>query len=213
MPSSDFFRRLGLFVIDDFLDAAECARLRTEIDAASSAPAHLSRRGQDDVLDEDFRRAKLADVSKTTESIVRSRFHDLQPQIAQHFDRPLADREGPQFLVYDTGGFFRAHTDDDSHPTAPDYLKSRFVSLVLFLNGEAREPAEGGYGGGQLTLYGLLEGAHWEKCPLPLKGETGLLIAFRSNLKHEVKPVTFGRRYTIVTWFHSQHDSAELLTP
>ena len=105
--------------------------------------------------------------------------------------------------------FSGAHNDSNSHPDADHYVKSRRVSLVLFLNSESQEPAEDCYGGGQLTFYGLLEGPQWEKCPLPVKGEAGLLIAFRSDLTHEVKPVTFGRRRTIVTWFYAQDDPAE----
>ncbi len=210
MPGSDFFRHLGLFVIEGFLDSAECERLRVEIDTSSAEPARITRHGQDDLVDGDYRRAKVAKITKSTKSLLGARLHRLQPQIAQHFRLTLADYEGPQFLAYDPGCFFRAHNDSNSHPDAADYIKSRRISLVLFLNTESREPAEGCYGGGQLTLYGLLEGAHWEKCPLPVKGETGLLVAFRADLTHEVKPVTFGRRYTVVTWFHGPNDSSEL---
>ena len=35
---------------------------------------------------------------------------------------------------------------------------------------------------------------------LPLVGESGLLVAFDSNLTHAVTPVTHGERYTVVTW-------------
>jgi SM-20-related protein len=208
MPSSNSFRRLGLFVIDGFLESADCARLRSEIDSAS-VEAALITRGQVGLLDESVRRARVAEVSKATASFVRSRFRDLKSDIEQHFRLPLAGCEDPQFLAYDSGCFFSVHKDNNSHPDAADFLKSRRVSVVSFLNPESREPAEGCYGGGQLTLYGLLDGPQWEKCPLPVKGEAGLLVAFRSDLKHEVKPVTFGRRYTIVTWFHSSRDSAE----
>jgi SM-20-related protein len=208
MPDSDFFRRLGLFVIDGFLDPAECANFRSEVDAAPAVPALIAVGGENGLVDEGYRHAKRAAVSKLTTSRVRSRLLGLQPQLAQHFRVPLAGCESPEFLAYDPGCFFRAHTDSSSHPDHVDFLKSRRVSLVLFLNPESRDTAEGCYVGGQLTLYGLLDGAHWEKCPLPVNGEAGLLVAFRSNLIHEVKPVTIGRRYTIVTWFHSPNDSA-----
>lgn len=202
MPSSDFFRRLGLFVIDGFLDSSDCARLRSEIDSSSGAAARITG-GQEGRVDENVRRALVADVSKPTATFLRSRLRDLMPDIEQHFRLRLADCEGPQFLAYDPGCFFRAHNDSSSHPDAAKYLKSRQISLVLFLNAESAATSEGGYGGGQLIFYGLLEGAHWEKCPLPVHAATGLLVAFRSEPTHDVKPVTFGRRYTIVTWFYS----------
>jgi predicted 2-oxoglutarate/Fe(II)-dependent dioxygenase YbiX len=72
---------------------------------------------------------------------------------------------------------------------------------VIFLNGTADDDAPAGYTGGELTFHGLLNGAEWEKCPFPLTAEPGLLVAFRSDTVHEVRPVTSGRRYTIVSWF------------
>ncbi len=46
-----------------------------------------------------------------------------------------------------------------------------------------------------------MEGPQWDKCGFALEAEPGLLIAFRSDTSHEVRPVTFGERFTIVTWF------------
>jgi predicted 2-oxoglutarate/Fe(II)-dependent dioxygenase YbiX len=52
-----------------------------------------------------------------------------------------------------------------------------------------------------LTFYGLLPGPAWERIGFPLRGEEGLLVAFRSEILHEVTAVRQGDRYTIVTWF------------
>lgn len=76
------------------------------------------------------------------------------------------------------------------------------MSVVIFLNRQSQEPAEDAYGEGQLTFYGLLDGPQWEKCASPLDAEPGLLIAFPSDRWHEIKPVSHGRRFTVVTWFH-----------
>jgi hypothetical protein len=43
----------------------------------------------------------------------------------------------------------------------------------------------------------------------PLIAEPGLLIAFPSDKWHEVKPVSHGRRFTVVTWFHALEVPAE----
>jgi SM-20-related protein len=51
-----------------------------------------------------------------------------------------------------------------------------------------------------LTFYGLLGGEKGEKVGLPLVGEEGLLVAFKSNITHAVTPVTHGERFTVVTW-------------
>jgi predicted 2-oxoglutarate/Fe(II)-dependent dioxygenase YbiX len=34
-----------------------------------------------------------------------------------------------------------------------------------------------------------------------LAGEQSLLVGFKSDVKHEVTPVTSGERFTLVTWF------------
>jgi predicted 2-oxoglutarate/Fe(II)-dependent dioxygenase YbiX len=37
---------------------------------------------------------------------------------------------------------------------------------------------------------------------LPVTGEAGSLIAFPSDMVHEVTPVSRGERYTVVSWFY-----------
>ena len=108
MPGSEFFRRLGLFVVDRFLDSAECARVCADMDTAGAESAGVTdSSGQDYMVDEDFRRAKMANVPKSIRSLVRSRLQGLRPQIAQHFRTTLTGCEVPQFLAYDAGSFFR----------------------------------------------------------------------------------------------------------
>jgi predicted 2-oxoglutarate/Fe(II)-dependent dioxygenase YbiX len=63
---------------------------------------------------------------------------------------------------------------------------------------------EVGYNGGKLILYGLIPTPDWEHYGFPVTAETGLLIAFRSDIFHEVTPVTAGERFTIVSWFFSE---------
>jgi SM-20-related protein len=73
---------------------------------------------------------------------------------------------------------------------------------VVFLNRQAATPAPNAYGGGSLVLYGLLDEARWKLKGFPVIGEAGLLVGFRSNLIHEVKPVTHGTRFTIASWLY-----------
>jgi predicted 2-oxoglutarate/Fe(II)-dependent dioxygenase YbiX len=63
-----------------------------------------------------------------------------------------------------------------------------------------------------LTFYGLIKGAQWEKCGFSLDASSGLLIAFRPNVLHEVSPITFGQRFTIAAWFtgESSRQSSEV---
>ena len=97
--------------------------------------------------------------------------------------------------MYRPGDFYRPHRDRAAR--AGDFVegaRSRRVSVVLFLND--------GYSGGALTLYGLVDDPKWRAYGFPIAPAPGLLIAFASDLVHEVTPVTAGERCTAVSWFH-----------
>ena len=115
--------------------------------------------------------------------------------------------QGPDFLIYSSGGFYRPHLDGSEG--SPDLIRKRRVSVVVFLNAQSHEPAPDTFGGGGLTFYGLLDGPEWSKCAFTLDPAPGMLVAFRSDLLHEAQPVSFGKRYVIVTWFPQQEDTTE----
>jgi SM-20-related protein len=201
MPRSNFFTHLGLLAVNDFLDAELCARLRAEMSTGSVSAATLERKTYG-VVDEDVRRAGVAKVSADSKSLIHARLSDLLPRLESHFNLALKMFERPQFLIYQQGGFFTPHQDDSDDPESSEYIKSRKVSVVIFLNTESEEARNGFYVGGKLAFYGLMKDPLWKSCKLPLIGEEGLLIAFRSDVIHEVTPVTCGVRHTIVTWFY-----------
>jgi SM-20-related protein len=202
MPPPDFFARLGLFVVKDFFDADGCASLRAEAAACEREPlAVVDGYSADERIKDDVRRTKGAQVSKQTRALVRSRLTGLQPDIERHFGLTFEGCEQPQFLVYQPGDYFRAHRDGEDAPGKPDYARRRRVSIVIFLNGETETPSPGSFCGGALTLYGLLEEPRMKQYGLGLVGEAGLLLGFRSDLMHEVRDVTYGQRYTVVSWF------------
>jgi predicted 2-oxoglutarate/Fe(II)-dependent dioxygenase YbiX len=105
-------------------------------------------------------------------------------------------------LIYGPGDHFGPHCDSDGDCSKPAYVRERRISVVIFLNGGTRSPPHETYEGGALVLYGLVGGPAGRAYGIPLAGEPGLLIAFRSDLLHEVTPVTRGQRYTIVSWYH-----------
>jgi SM-20-related protein len=70
------------------------------------------------------------------------------------------------------------------------------------LNDEAADGGEDNYEGGALTLFGLLDAGNDQDVGLPVVAEAGALIAFPSGMLHEVTPITRGKRFTVVSWFH-----------
>lgn len=197
---SDFFTRFGLYAERGFLSREACARLRDEMRAAAGAPATVADE-QGETVDETSRRTKHAQVSARAAAQINADLLEALPRLAKHFGVRLAGVQAPQFLLYREGDFFRPHHDDSEEPEAPDFVRQRSVSAVVFLNSDdAGEPS--GYSGGSLTFYGLMDdNVSGESVGLPLAGETGLLIAFPSHLVHSVSPVTAGERYTVVSWF------------
>jgi SM-20-related protein len=210
MPQADFFARLGLFVVRNFFGAEVCAELVADVRAGAGTAAEVRKAGTTYEVDEDYRRAHWVKVSAEARSLVNGRLKTVTPALASHFHVALAGFEPPLFLAYREGGFYRPHRDCAIDPTAPPHVQQRRVSVVVFLNGEAEGPAEDAYSGGALTFYGLLPDPRLKLHGLPLQGEAGLLVAFRSDLFHEVQAVTGGERYTIVSWFFSDGDTGDV---
>jgi predicted 2-oxoglutarate/Fe(II)-dependent dioxygenase YbiX len=195
---AEFFTRFGLYAEREFLSPQACARLRDEMRAATGAPATVAD-GQEDVVEETSRRTKQTQVSPTTAERIGQELLEAVPRLAKHFGRALVGMQAPQFLLYREGDYFRPHHDDSREPGAPDFVRQRSVSTVVFLNGAT--PEADGYSGGSLTFFGLMDdNASGESVGLPLASETGLLVAFPSDLVHSVSPVMAGERYTVVTW-------------
>ena len=207
MPPPFFFQKLGLFVLTDFLNSQDRNELCRQLTAAPSEKAIVIGLNGARILNLDSRNVDICHVSKESSALARQRLLEIKPDLEEHFGVRLADCEEPQFLNYDLGNYFKLHQDIGGYESK-HAIRHRSVSVVIFLNRESEEPAEDAYGGGELTFYGLMEGPQWEKLPFPLKAEPGLLIAFPSDKWHEVKPVTHGRRLTVVTWFHAAETPA-----
>lgn len=203
MPgSASFFQQLGLFVLPDFFDLEFRLELCRQIAVAPPQKATVLKSNGEERLDLDSRNVDFSILPKETRSSLKQRLVSIQPALEKHFGERLATCEVPQCLSYRPGHFFTLHQDVGGYE-AGEGIGRRRVSVVVFLNRQSQEPSEDAYGDGQLTFYGLLEGPHWEKCAFPLNAEPGLLIAFPSEKWHEVKPVSHGRRFTVVTWFRA----------
>jgi predicted 2-oxoglutarate/Fe(II)-dependent dioxygenase YbiX len=197
VPDAGFFARLGVFVARGFLDPETCARLRSEASSGRKVQAAVTSRRE---VDLETRRTQVAGVPPEVDALVADPLEAMLPEIGRHFSSRLDRHEALQFLVYEKGDFFEPHQDASAAVEGEDSPRRRRVSVVIFLNSEGDDPGPDRYGGGALTFYGLLGEAGGEEVGLPLVGEEGLLVAFRSEITHGVTPVTHGSRYTVVTW-------------
>ena len=97
-----------------------------------------------------------------------------------------------QFLGYPVGGHYKGHNDSEAFNLETrqwEITMNRDVSFLFYLNSE--------FGGGELEFYDL---------GLTIKPKKGMMIAFPSykEFAHKVHPVTWGHRYTLVSWVQTQ---------
>ena len=92
--------------------------------------------------------------------------------------------EQAQFTEYPEGGFYDWHMDCDTNMAHEPPVRK--ISMTLLLN----DPSE--FEGGDLEL--MAEGK-------VAKIKQGHAIFFASFIRHRVKPVTRGRRQSLVMWF------------
>ena len=200
MKTAHIVAQLGLYAQAEFLDLVLCSEMRSEIDGAAQVCSKVYRGGES-ILDEHERRSLSALVSDRKRSLIRRRLDALIPQLEAHFDVTLRGCQPPSFLVYAKGDHFKPHTDSGAGPGTPQYISKRKLSAVIFLNRGCTKPSRGCYCGGALTLYNLVDNPDSSNVRTPVLGEEGLLMVFPSEVFHEVCPVTWGQRYTIVSWF------------
>ncbi len=193
-PPLALFCKLGVLAVQNFLDGPTCQELCALLSAADSQKATLA--GQSKCrLNEAVRKTKEVNPGRDVVSRLEAAFRGVQAQVSSHFDLSLQGHQGPQFLVYEEGDFFVRHMDGHATSSESASSRARRVSAVLFLNDSS------GFEGGDLVLYGLVDGPLWKDVGMPVPISAGLLVCFRSDMWHEVLPVTKGRRYTVVTWF------------
>ena len=203
MPSATILGHLGLFVRRGFLSAESCRQMRSEMAAAARVPAMIRPSGAaGGVLDETTRRTGVATVSASTTAMVEDQLRAIQPALEEYFQVRSTGWQLPQFYIYETGDFFAAHRDSDAaDPVAPEWVKLRQVSVSILLNGVRGDLDDESYGGGALVFHGHRGDRSGSGFRIPVESEEGMFVAFRSDWIHEVKPVTSGRRYSVVTWF------------
>ncbi|MGO8993621.1 MAG: 2OG-Fe(II) oxygenase [Polyangiaceae bacterium] len=155
------------------------------------------------IVDHDTRKARHVTVTPELKEVVRQKLEELMPILAARFGQTLTAIQDPQFISYAPGDFFAFHRDTNGTDNEPEHVRSRKVSVVLFLNAEQEKAVESGYEGGALQFYAhdFVADPAYAETALSIHGETGLLVAFEPRVRHQVTPVRGGRRVTVVAWF------------
>ena len=191
-PDSPF----DLLLVTSFFDAETCRELITEMRRSPSAPAVTYGQGGPGSVNERVRKVERLMPAKETVAKVTRRLIDYRQKVGEYFGINLSGCEEPQFLRYRVGDFFVAHQDGNTGLLRLDTDRSRRISISIFLNRQSETPETDCYCGGSLVFSDWRAGREFR-----LEGETGTLVAFRSETTHEVIPVTHGERYSIVSWY------------
>ena len=194
MSESEEAAHFNLFLLRNFLDTESCAGLRAELALAPTTQAPVYIEGTEGTIHETIRKTTSLHPAAETFSQMHERLLGQKSALDDHFGTTLTDCERPQFLRYEKGDFFVRHQDGNSHQSDFDHLRIRRISIVVFLNHSSVEPQENCFSGGALKFYD-------QTATFALMGETGLLVAFKSDIFHEVLPVTSGERFTFVSRF------------
>jgi SM-20-related protein len=187
-----------LFVVRDFLESPLRERIIAEMSAAQARSSLVYGSAATGVVNETMRRSLRLTAATETAGLITSRLLGYMDRAGEHFGVTLSECEESQFLCYKEGDFFVAHQDGNTGMLRLDTERRR-VSTVIFLSREtdAPEPGPNVHCGGSLIFtdpWGSHEKFH-------LRADPGTLIAFRSETTHEVTPVTYGERYSIVSWY------------
>ena len=184
----------NVFIAKNFLQSDVCRELRIEAEKCVALPAQVTKATSR--VDVKMRQTSRLSFSAATEDLINNLFRQLKPQLEEYYDVKLYGFEKFQLLLYCAGDFYKRHADRNDKPESPHYIKARRISVVLFLGNEDQADGPDSYTGGTLVV--------WDDSldtPVRIEGEAGKLIAFPSDLVHEVEPVTSGKRYSIVNWF------------
>ena len=184
-----------LFIAAQFLVPRTCREILAEMSSAQSDDATVYGRSTSGAVDQNMRKTLRIRPSLATIELITSRLLEIKSSVEKHFDVVLSECEDPQFLHYREGDFFVAHQDGNTGMTRLD-TERRLVSTVIFLSRESDSPQPDAHCGGSLVFTNLRTGLKSR-----MVGEPGMLVAFRAETTHEITPVTYGERYSIVSWY------------
>jgi len=183
----------GIFVIENYLDAAEARRLTVfaekqegkrlmVIDNETSTPGNIK-------LVEDERRITervvMGKEQQTLNNMIEKAYRELPKKL---LGREAQWFETPQLLRYYPGGHYIGHADSQNlngDTQMWEKKMDRDLSLLIYLNNA--------FDGGEVFF---------KKFNFSLRPKAGMLVMFPSDSRymHEAQTITQGVRYAVVSW-------------
>lgn len=133
--------------------------------------------------------ARKSSIVWTEDRATYKTIFQLRSTLKKYAHYNITGAEPMQITKYEGSGFYDFHYDGDgitriNAPRTVLHNRVRKLSFSILLNDD--------YVGGEFEFYGN---------KTPISAEKGTLIAFPSYMMHRVTPITWGTRYSLVTWF------------
>ena len=77
--------------------------------------------------------------------------------IAKYFSLDPGNQLAPYYVIYEAGDFLARHMDRAGPNDSDAIMKTRIVSIVIFLNDQCEQTGMRGYTGGNLNVFGLVD--------------------------------------------------------
>jgi predicted 2-oxoglutarate/Fe(II)-dependent dioxygenase YbiX len=178
-----------------FVEPAICRAIQAAMDVGTFDAAEVL----EDTIEhrEEVRRTLSIEVDAATLRVVEDVLERARPALERDFRMQLGPREGPGFLRYLPGGFYRPHRDRGDLASWPGAAR-RQLAVVIFLNGSQDGGDPDGFEGGLLRFPP--EGSRLN--PIDVIPQAGTLVAFEATALHEVTRVGDAVRDAVVDWFY-----------
>ena len=199
---------LPYMVISGVLSLDEChAITHAALNAKEFVPAQL--RGK--ALDTSIRKTDIHALSLEHLRLYHNRFDSIRAAIEEFFSLSLSNSTDVQVLGYESGSFYRRHSDDSSELRDSDgstvgfkaVAPERKLTSIVFTTSYTSHTADSNHFSGGELLFNYLCDA--EGNTMTLRPTAGDMVVFLSNpyFSHEVLPVIDGFRLSLVQWHNA----------
>lgn len=162
--------------LKQFLTKEECDSI---IEEYSKLDLKIAKIGTE-LTEDELKSIRNSEIVMVQIDWIKDKIESLLKKEIQFKGYELDEIEKFQFTKYSIGGHYDWHTDTGLN------FEYRFCSIVIQLNDE--------YNGGEL-LY-----KDYDSTEIQFEKGVGNLFIFNSSTEHKVNPITYGIRYSLVSW-------------
>ncbi len=187
-------------VFDRVISRTHCRQVMEAMELVEPVPGAVLRNGRDE-LDHRLRVCTEHPLPTSACPEILVAIRDVTSKALRHDGWRTGQLDGPKFCKYGTGSFFRPHRDNSDSALDPASVLSRRLSVVCFLNDGDTSTGLPVFDGGALVVY--VTSKDGPQDPVVVRPTAGSVVVFHADLLHEVRPVKWGFRYSVIGWIYN----------